>query len=213
MFSKNHIRILLLLLFLANKSSAQNLYIGIQSGIENTFRDEYIGNHPNYSLFVASPIGENWDLKFAAEFFQNKYYGSPWSYQYRGTTYTVRDGRLWQSYSINMTLRRSLFKKIYMGAGVSANLIKFKEVEHNPYWPILFLGDDQVKPNEIKNEQQNYLKPGLMYVFGWERNILNRLVFIVEMRYALIFGGKDFGYGSLNTLEAISIWGGFKFGL
>jgi hypothetical protein len=191
---------------------SQNIYLGVQSGYENTFRDEKIGKHANFAIYLQVPLASNWSLKINLMYFQKKHYGNQWDYEYRGTTYIARDAQLWRNSSLNIEINRVILKKIYLGTGVNACIIKFKRIEHDPYWPIKFTWPDKFLPNEIENREINLLRFGLSSLLGYEWEIVKKIVLVFEIRYILLFVGDEFGYGSLNFLESLSVCGGIKFG-
>jgi len=192
---------------------AQKFSLGIQGGFDNTFRNDKIKNHVNYGLFIHVPFASSWSLKTIAEYFQKKHYGAQWETEYRGTTYIARDAQLWKSYSLNLTINKNFYKAMYIGAGFSCNLIGFKEIIHDSFWPFIFTWDDKVKPNRIADRDIYLLRFGILDVLGWEYLMWRKLSLFVEMRYAILFIGKEFGYGSLNSLESLALWGGFNFKL
>ncbi len=191
---------------------SQTIYLGVQSGLENTFRDKTIGKHINYAVLLQLLLNSEWSLKISTEYFQKKHYGPEWVYECRGTTYIIRDAQLWRNSSLNIEINKRVFKGIYLGGGISGNIIKFKRVIHNPYWPLLFTVNDKAIPNEIENRNTAFIRFGLIQTGGWKLVLWKNLIFMLEERYALLFVGREFGHGTFNILESISIRGGLNFG-
>lgn len=209
---KNRITLLCFILISFHNCLAQKFSLGIQGGFDNTFRDDKIKNHVNYALFIHVPFASSWSLKTRVEYFQKKHYGNHWYYEYLGTSYIARDAQLWRNSSLNIEINRVILKKIYLATGVNTSLIKFKRIEHDPYWPIKFAWPDKFLPNEIKNREINLLRFGLSSLVGYEWEIVKKITLVFEIRYILLFVGDEFGHGPLNSLESLSIWGGIKLG-
>jgi len=210
---KSRITLLCFILISFHNCLAQKFSLGIQAGFDNTFRDDKINKHVNYAIFIHVPFASSWSLKTMTEYFQKKHYSSQWETEFRGTTYIARDAQLWQSYSLNLFINRKIYKAMYIGTGISCNLIEFKKHAHDPFWPFIFTWDDKVKPNRIADRDVYLIRPGVLSVLGWEGLLWRKLNLFVEMRYAILFVGKEFGHGSLNLLESVAFWAGLNFKL
>ena len=195
-----------------NISSAQDIFLGVQTGYESTFRNEKIGEHANYSAFFQIRLSADWHIRIQPEFYTSTKYLNQYEYEYQGTTYIARDGQLWKNHILNIEVKNGLFKNVYWGAGMSGHLIKFKKVVHNPFWPIRYMGSHGMEPNIIEDRDIYLVRFGLCGLLGWEQSIWNKLGLLVEMRYSLIFMGDELGYGPWNTLESAAVFGGLQYG-
>ncbi|MBC8184954.1 hypothetical protein H8E88_28000 [candidate division KSB1 bacterium] len=189
-----------------NKRSLQFKISGI-----NFSSYERIKNHAEYVTSVSLPISNRFLLRHEMTYYQYKHYWNPRSFEYRGTTYTARNGQLWRDISISSNLCFYFWKKLYSGIGPGIDFIYVKRVlytEWRAFW--VNYKDEVIEVGKQESEQTKICFSNTI-ITGWEKTVWRNVSFILEGKYKIIIAGKELTDTDDSIVQSFSLIVGFEY--
>ena len=95
------------------------------SGINFSSYDR-IKNHAEFGAVLSFPLANRLTFRHEIGYYQYKHYWNYRSLEYRGTTYTSRNGQLWRNYSFIPTILVHPYQHFYLGTGMGIEIIYIK---------------------------------------------------------------------------------------
>lgn len=180
------------------------------SGINFSFY-ERIKNHAEFGAAISFPFSNRLTFRHEIGYFQYKHYWNSRSLEYRGTTYTSRNGQLWRNYSLIPTIVIQPHQHFYFGTGLGIDIIYVKRILYTG-WRSFWIDQND---NVIEVDKEKYDKTKICFsgcfVSGWEHYIWGNLCFIIDGKYKMTAVGDDLSGSKDSVIHLFSILIGLSF--
>ena len=198
--------ILLDVFSLSAQSRKKSLQLKI-SGI-NFSSYERIKNHAEFRAAISFPITSWLTLRHEIGYYQYKHYWNPRSFEYRGTTYTSRNGQLWRDYSFISSLLVHPYRYFYFGTGIGIDMIYVKRIFYTG-WTSFWVdqNDNVIEVWKEKFDESKICFSGC-FISGWEQPIWRNISFIIEGKLKMIAVGDDLTGTNDSTMKIFSVFFG-----
>ncbi len=177
----------------------------------NSSSYERINNHVEFGATISFPIANR--LFFGPEigYFQYKHYWNSRSLEYRGTTYTSRNGQLWRNYSLVPTLLFQSYQHFYIGTGMGIDVIYVKRILYTGWRSFWIDQNDNVI--EVWKEKFDKTKICLAgsILAGWEQPIWRNFSILIEGKYKITFVDEELTNTKDSKLGLFSVFFGSSF--
>jgi len=196
--------ILLKLCPLSAQSEKKSLQLKI-SGI-NFSSYERINNHAEFGVAISFPLANRLTFRQEIGYYQYKHYWNYRSLEYRGTTYTSRNGQLWRNYSLIPTLLIQPHQHFYFGTGMGIDVIYVKRILYTG-WRSFWIDQND---NVIEVWKEKFDKTKICFagsiIAGWEHPICRNFSVFIEGKYKIMFTGDDLTGANDSTVGIFSVF-------
>ena len=189
-----------------NKESVQFKISGV-----NFSSYERIKNHAEFETSVSLPITNRLLLRHEIGYYQYKHYWHARSFEYRGTTYTARNGQLWRDISIIPNLLFYFWKNLYSGIGTGVDIIYVKRILYTD-WRTFWVNykDEVIEVGKEESEQTKVCFSGNI-ITGWEKTVWLNISFILEGKYKIIIANKELTDTNDSIVQSFTILLGLEY--
>jgi hypothetical protein len=205
--------VFLLNIFCASVLPAQVSKNSIQfklSGI-NFSSYERVKNHVEFESSVLLPISNQFKIRHEIGGYQYKHYWNPRSFEYRGTSYSARNGQLWRDISINSNFLFYFSENLYAGIGPGMNFIYVKRIIYTDWRTFWVNYNDEVIEVGKKKSKQTKVCFSSNIMVGWERTVWRNISFILEGKYKIILLGQELTGTDNSIIHSFSLLSGFEY--
>ena len=196
---------------LSAQSEKKSLQLKI-SGI-NCSSYERIKNHAEFGAAISFPIINRLTLRHEIGYYQYKHYWNSRSLEYRGTTYTSRNGQLWRNYSLIPTILIQPHQRFFLGTGMGIDIIYVKRILYTG-WRSFWIDQND---NVIEVGKEKYDKTKICFagsiIAGWEQPIVRNISILIEGEYKIIFAGDDLTDTNDSIVKLFSVFFGISFNI
>lgn len=189
---------------LSAQSSKKSVQINL-SGI-NYSSYERIKNHVEFGSALSFPIANRLSFRHEIGYFQYKHYWNSRSLEYRGTTYTSRNGQLLRNFSLIPAILAHPYQHFYLGAGIGIDIIYVKRILYTD-WRSFWIDQDD---NVIEVWKEKYDKTKICFagsiIAGWEQPILRNVSIFIEGKYKMVLAGDDLTGTNDSNVKIFSVF-------
>lgn len=152
---------------------------------------ERINNHVEFGASISFPVASRLMFRPEIGWYQYKYYWNYRSLEYRGTTYTSRNGQLWRNYSLVPTLLFPLYQHCYLGMGMGMDIVYVKRILYTG-WRSFWIdqNDNVIEVWKEKFDKTKVCLAGSLSA-GWERPVWRNFSILIESKYKITFAGEE----------------------
>ena len=189
---------------LSAQSSKKSVQINL-SGI-NFSSYNRIKNHVEFGSALSFPIANRLSFRPEIGYFQYKHYWNSRSLEYRGTTYTSRNGQLLRNYSLIPAIFVHPYKRFYLGTGMGIDIIYVKRIVYTG-WRSFWVDQND---NVIEVWKEKYDKTKICIagsiIAGWEQPIYRAFSVFIEGKYKMVFAGDDLTGTNDSNVRIFSVF-------
>jgi hypothetical protein len=167
---------------------------------------ESIQNHAEFGAAISFPVANRMTFRHEIGYFQYKHYWNSRSLEYRGTTYTSRNGQLLRNYSLIPAIFVHPYKRFYLGTGMGIDIIYVKRIVYTG-WRSFWVDQND---NVIEVWKEKYDKTKICIagsiIAGWEQPIYRAFSVFIEGKYKIVFAGDDLTDTNDSNVRIFSIF-------
>jgi hypothetical protein len=172
---------------------------------------ERVKNHVEFEMALSFPVANRLTFRPEIGYYQSKHYWNYRSLEYRGTTYTSRNGQLWRNNSLIPTLLFQPYQHFYLGTGMGIDIIYVKGILYTD-WRSFWIDQND---NVIEVGKETYHKTKICFAgsinVGWEQPVWRNISIFIEGKYKIIFAGNDLTGTSDSKVMTFSVFMGSSF--
>ena len=196
---------------LSAQSSKKSVQINL-SGI-NFSSYNRIKNHVEFGSALSFPIANRLSFRPEIGYFQYKHYWNSRSLEYRGTTYTSRNGQLWRNFSLIPAVLAHPYQHFYLGAGIGIDIIYVKRILYTD-WRSFWIDQDD---NVIVVGKETYDATKICFagsiLAGWEQPVWRNFSVFIEGKYKLESAGDYLTGTTDSNIQSFSVFLGISFNI
>lgn len=174
---------------------------------------ERIKNHAEFGAAISFPFANRLTFRHEIGYFQYKHYWNSRSFEYRGTTYTSRNGQLWRNYSLIPTLLVQPHQHFYFGTGLGIDIIYVKRILYTG-WRSFWIdqNDNVIEVGKEENEKMKICFAGSSTT-GWEQPIWRNFSVFIEGKYKIALTGELLTGINDSNVKSFSVFLGISFNI